>query len=94
MEDSARRGALADFRRIPGVGPKIAGDLWDLGLRSVAQLAGADPEEMRLRLEGLAGGHVDRCMLYVLRCAVCFARTEAAGALHDPAKLRWWNWKD
>lgn len=33
---------LRDFRRIPGVGPRIARDLWDLGLRGVEELKGQD----------------------------------------------------
>lgn len=82
--------ALKDFRRIPGVGRAIALDLWDLGLRSVDELRGRDPEALYRDLEALAGRHVDRCMLYVLRCAVYFAQTPAP----DPELLKWWNWKD
>jgi len=33
---------------------------------------------------------VDRCMLYVLRCAVYYASTLDP----DPRLLQWWNWKD
>jgi hypothetical protein len=33
---------------------------------------------------------VDRCVLYVFRCAVYFA----SEAEHDPELLKWWNWKD
>ena len=36
------------------------------------------------------GTTIDRCMLYVFRCAVYFASTTK----HDPEKLKWWNWKD
>jgi len=81
---------LKDFRRIPGVGKAIAVDLWDLGLRSVDDLRGQSPDDLYARLEVLAGQHVDRCMLYVLRCAVYFAET----AQPDPERLKWWNWKD
>lgn len=81
---------LRDLRRIPGVGKSIALDLWNLGLRSVDDLRGRDPEDLYARLEALAGRHVDRCMLYVLRCAVYFAET----ADPDPERLKWWNWKD
>jgi len=82
--------ALKDLRRIPGVGRSIAVDLWGLGLRSVADLRGRDPQELYARMETLAGRHVDRCMLYVLRCAVYFAETPAP----DPLRLKWWAWKD
>jgi hypothetical protein len=38
----------------------------------------------------LTGTRQDRCVLYVFRCAVCFASETA----HDPDMLKWWNWKD
>jgi len=85
---------LKDFRRIPGVGKRVAQDLWELGFRATAELADADPQEMYQRLCRLAGGHVDRCMLYVFRCAVHFAGSEARGEVPAPETLKWWNWKD
>lgn len=90
MTDSARAAALRDFRRIPGVGPSIADDLWRLGFRRVADLRGRDPQALYEALCEEQGMHVDRCMLYVLRCAVYFASEET----HDPDLLRWWSWKD
>jgi hypothetical protein len=75
---------------IPGVGPSIARDLTDLGFHRVEDLQGADPEAMYARLCALRGAHVDRCMLYVFRCAVYFA----SHAEHDPERLKWWSWKD
>lgn len=80
---------LKDFQRIPGVGKSIAKDLYDLGYRSVAELKGEDPELMYDRFCELAGCHVDRCLLYVFRCAVYFA----SHTVHDPERLKWWNWK-
>jgi hypothetical protein len=88
--DDVRRSALRDFRRIPGVGPSIAVDLWDLGYRSVEELRGHDPEAMYERFNDLRGMVVDRCMLYVLRCGVYFASHDH----HDPELLKWWSWKD
>ena len=90
MSDDGRAAALRDFRRIPGVGRTIAEDLWSLGLRSVDDLRGGDPQALYERLCELQGCHVDRCMLYVLRCAVYFA----SGGPHDPELLKWWHWKD
>jgi hypothetical protein len=78
------------LRVIPGVGPSIALDLLDLGYREVKQLRGKDPERMYQDLCELRGGHVDRCMLYVFRCAVYYA----SNTVHDPEMLKWWNWKD
>ena len=85
---------LKDFRRMPGVGRSIAQDLWDLGFRATAELARADPQEMYGRMCARAGGHVDRCLLYVFRCAVHFAACEARGETPQPERLKWWNWKD
>ncbi len=90
MTEDVRGAILKDFRRIPGVGPRIAEDLWDLGLRSVGDLKGRDPEELYARLGVLAGDKVDRCLLYVLRCAVYYA----TAGVHEPELLKWWNWHD
>jgi hypothetical protein len=81
---------LKELREIPGVGKSIAVDLWKLGIRRVADLQGQDPGEMYQRLMDQHGAHIDRCMLYVFRCAVYYASTYP----HEPDKLLWWNWKD
>ena len=47
------------------------------------------PEAMYQRLMDKAGRHIDRCVLYVFRCAVYYASNET----HDPEKLKWWIWK-
>jgi hypothetical protein len=94
MEEKKHRNGeksiLREFKRIPGVGGKVAQDLWNIGYRSVQELRGQNPEEMYQRLCEYQGTHVDRCMLYVFRCAVYFASYEE----HDPELLKWWNWKD
>ncbi len=54
---------------------KLAADLEKLGYRAVADLQGEDAEAMYARLMSLAGQHIDRCVLYVFRCAVYFAET-------------------
>jgi hypothetical protein len=83
-------GALKRLQVIPGVGPSMARDLLDLGYADVATLKGQDPEVMYRHLMELRGGPVDRCVLYVFRCAVYYASHQQ----HDPELLRWWNWKD
>ncbi len=90
MEVLIQETSLKDLHKIPGVGPKIARDLRDLGYRCVAELKGRDPETMYAALCSLRGGRVDRCMLYLFRCAVYFATEET----HDPELLKWWKWKD
>jgi hypothetical protein len=75
---------------IPGVGPSIARDLEDLGVERVPDLRGRDPHEMFEALCAMRGERIDRCVLYVFRCAVYFARSRR----HDPELLKWWNWTD
>ncbi len=86
----SERNKAAGLQAIPGVGPSLARDLHDLGYRQVADLKGEEAESMYRQLMALRGGHIDRCVLYVFRCAVYFARE----AKPDPEKLKWWNWKD
>ena len=83
---------MKDFTIIPGVGKSISKDLIDLGFTSVNDLKKADPEEMYLNLEKLRKSHIDRCVLYVFRCAVYYAETKPEK--QNPEKLKWWNWKD
>jgi hypothetical protein len=76
--------------RIPGIGPQMATDLYDLGFRRAEDLQSQDPEAMYIRLMEMRGQQVDRCVLYVFRCAVYFASHQE----YDPELLKWWNWKD
>lgn len=79
-----------DLQQIPGVGPSIAQDLLDLGIEYVEALRAADPQGLYEQLCSLRGTNVDRCVLYVFRCAVYYASDRD----HDPELLKWWNWKD
>ena len=58
--------------------------------RDVEDLAGAEPEAMYGELCRLRGARIDRCVLYVFRCAVYYANHQS----HDPELLKWWHWKD
>lgn len=82
--------AIQDLRRIPGVGPAIARGLLTLGIRTVDDLRGRDPQALYDESNRMAGIRQDRCLLYVFRCAVYYA----SQVRHDPEKLKWWNWKD
>ena len=75
---------------IPGVGKSIAQDLQSLGIRRLQDLIKRDPEQMYRQLIKKQGQHIDRCVLYVFRCAVYYASHRK----HNPEKLKWWNWKD
>lgn len=82
--------SIKDLRRIPGVGKSIAEDIYYIGYKSVAELAGENPEKLYEMLNRRTGRIQDRCVLYVFRCAVYFATEKA----HDPELLKWWNWKE
>jgi len=86
----AKAAVVKELRIIPGIGPSIANDLWNLGIRSVAQLKSKDPEVLYNTLCRRAGTHIDRCVLYTFRCAVYYASHRT----HNPKLLLWWNWKD
>jgi len=79
-----------ELQRAPGIGPSLAADLHDLGVHSLATLAGRDPERLYIQLCDQHGTRMDPCVLYAFRCAVYFARTPRP----RPELLRWWNWKD
>jgi len=75
---------------IPGIGKSIAQDLRDVGIREVSDLKNNDPQSLYEKLCEMRGAHIDRCVLYVFRCAVYFASHKK----HDPELLKWWKWKD
>jgi len=79
-----------ELREIPGVGPSIERDLYELGYFTVADLKGADPEKMYEKSCRIAGTKIDRCLLYVYRCAVKYA------GMTDKKRdnLKWWEFKD
>ena len=87
---SDHKCVLKALRVIPGVGPSIAQDLYDLGVREVSDLEGLDPQELYVGHCTQVGQVVDRCLLYVFRCAVYFAETPDP----DPELLKWWSWED
>ena len=90
MTGDEKNAILQNLKRIPGVGDSVAQDLFDLGYRSVEELKGQDPQAMYRSLCRHRQVQIDRCMLYVMRCAVYFASHDHP----DPELLKWWNWKD
>lgn len=81
---------MGELQKIPSVGKDMEQHLRALGYDTIASLRGADPEEMYARECAQSAAPVDRCVLYVYRCAIYFAETEHP----DPEKCKWWNWKD
>jgi len=90
MNTGSRQQSLKVLQEIPGVGKSIAGDLWELGIRRVSDLKGKDPEKLYIKRCAQVGMQIDRCLLYVFRCAVYYASARR----HEPELLKWWNWKD
>lgn len=87
---NSKLSALKELQQIPGVGKSIAEDLYQLGIRKVADLKGRDPEQLYRKRCAQQGVQIDRCLLYVFRCAVYFASEKN----QDPELLKWWSWKD
>ena len=81
---------MSELRKIPGVGKETEKDLIRLGYPTIESLKSADPEELYEQDCILQNQKIDRCQLYVYRCAVYFAKTEHP----EPEKLKWWNWKE
>lgn len=79
-----------ELQRIPGVGPSIAEDLRGIGIRTIADLKGKDPERLYAQSNAKRGVVQDRCLLYVFRGAVYFASARR----RESKKLNWWYWKD
>ncbi len=79
-----------ELQIIPGVGKSIAEDLRNIGIQTVADLKGKDPEKLYAMSNHFEGAVQDRCLLYVYREAVYFSENKNP----DPEKLKWWNWKD
>lgn len=76
----------SEFEKIPGVGKKVASYIEELDIKNFAELKKANPEEMYTRFCILRGEEIDRCLLYVFRSAVSFAK--------KPHHKNWWDFKD
>ena len=79
-----------DLEQIPGVGERICQEIQNIGIYFVDELKDQDPQKLYQKLCDVKASPPDRCMVYVLRCAVYYA----SNAEHDPELLKWWNWKD
>ncbi|HEX7286695.1 MAG TPA: helix-hairpin-helix domain-containing protein [Candidatus Angelobacter sp.] len=75
---------------LAGVGPATVADLRLLGVRSVADLARKDGDDLYQRLCELTGVQHDPCCLDIFRCAVAQARDPE---LPEEQK-NWWYWSN
>jgi len=87
---STKQSISKQLQQIPGVGSSIAEDFMSIGINSIKDLKDKNPEKLYNKLCDFKSAPVDRCMLYVIRCAVYYASNEN----HAPDLLKWWNWKD
>jgi len=78
------------LQSVPGIGPKISQKLHRLGIHHPQDLCGQDPQNLYDSYQKLVGHPVDRCLLYVFRCAVYYCET----AEPEAERLKWWFWKD
>ncbi len=81
---------VKELEQIPGVGRSISQDMLNIGIHSLDDLKGKEAEHLYQRLCEFKAFPVDRCMLYVFRCAIYYAENTQ----HEPRLLKWWNWKD
>jgi len=91
MTTSTRISSRNKPRRLEdliSIGPAMLRDFELLGIRSVAQLAHANPHKMYKRLCELAGEPQDICCLDVFQTAVAQARNPQL----PPEKCVWWYW--
>jgi nucleotidyltransferase/DNA polymerase involved in DNA repair len=70
------------------VGPATVRDLNSLGIRSIPQLARANPEKLYSKLCRLRGQRMDPCCLDVFSAAVAQARNPNL----PTEKCVWWYW--
>ncbi|MBI2070651.1 MAG: pathogenicity locus [Elusimicrobia bacterium] len=85
-----KTGVLEALQEIPGVGKSVAEDLWKLGIKKTGDLRGQNPQRLYERHCRQKRQIVDRCMLYVLRCAVYYASAKNP----NPELFQWWRWSD
>ena len=82
---AARSRQLKD---LISIGPAMLRDFEMLKIRSVADLAKADPRRMYQKLCQLTGERQDPCVLDVFRSAVAQAKNPRLPA----EKCQWWYW--
>lgn len=78
-----------ELQRVPGVGPSIADDLRQIGVRRIADLKGKSPSDStRAATQSVAWCRIVACDVF--RCAGALRRNTKA----QSKKLDWWAWKD
>lgn len=78
-------GFLRELQKIPGKGPGIARDQYELGYRSIKELAKEDPQTMYGRLCVQKSVRMDRCILCFVAPSVSRPRPTRARPVARPA---------
>jgi len=84
------REQTRELSELISVGPAMLRDFELLGIRSVAELAKQDPQQMYKKLGRVARQHQDICVLDVFCAAVAQARNPRLAA----EKCQWWWWSE
>lgn len=84
--------SVTELMEIPGVGKLIADDLYSIGIRSIEDLKGKNPEELVKKIHKNSSSFDVKKLLYVVKCCVYYASTEKEK--REPEKLKWWYWKN
>lgn len=79
-----------DLTDVPGIGPKKAALLQEMGYGSLDSLRGEDADDIYARAQLTEGRPLDKCVLYAFRCAVAYSEDPEP----DPAAYRWWHFSD
>jgi hypothetical protein len=87
--DKSKKDICKALQVIPGIGKSIAEDLYNIGITSVFDLKNKSPEKLYDASNKFEGAVQDRCLLYVFRCAVYYAKGG-----RDTQQLKWWSWKE
>ena len=73
-----REEAMARLQQIPNVGPKMASALFKLGVMSLGDTAGKDPDEMYYELCAIDAKKHDPCVRDVFAAVVSYAEGSPA----------------
>ena len=76
--------AKSELLSLQNVGKAILGELTQLGITRISQLATADPDELFTRLERLTDKKQNPCMWDVFAAIIHEAKTGE--------KMPWWQW--
>jgi len=79
-----------ELMTIPDAGKSTAEDLANIGITSIADWKGKNPQKLFEQSNQFAGCAQDRFVLYVFRRAVYFADTPPQK--RNPEKLKWQHW--